>query len=93
MRMEMMIALGKVNETASRYKLGDCTIVAGTLHGGWAIQIEGPNRLPTEEEVDLAVKMLIPRWVSLVTEDLLLNDPETQYTVMLKERDSGNLPD
>ncbi len=91
--MEMMIALGKVNETASRYKLGDCTIVAGTLHGGWAIQIEGPNRLPTEEEVDLAVKMLIPRWVSLVTEDLLLNDPETQYTVMLKERDSGNLPD
>lgn len=86
--MEMMIALGKVNETASRYKLGECTIVAGTLHGGWAIQIEGPNRLPTEEEVNLAVKMLIPRWVSLVTEELFLNDWATQYTVLLKERDT-----
>ena len=84
--MEMMIALGKVNETASRYKLGDCNIVAGTLHGGWAIQIEGPNRLPTEEEVNLAVKMLIPSWVSLVTEELFLNDFATQYTVLLKER-------
>jgi len=91
--MEMMIALGKVNETASRYKLGDCTIIAGTLHGGWAIQIEGPNRLPTEEEVDLAVKMLIPRWVSLVTEDLLFDDLETQYTVLLKERDTKMFPD
>jgi len=85
--MEMMIALGKVNETASRYQLGNCTIIAGTLHGGWALQIEAPNRLPTEEEVDLAVKMLIPRWVSLVTEDLRMNDPETQFTVLLKERD------
>jgi len=91
--MEMMIALGRVNETASRYKLGECTIVAGTLHGGWAIQIEGPNRLPTEEEVNLAIKMLIPRWVSLVTEELFLNDWATQYTVLLKERDKGMLTD
>ncbi len=91
--MEMMIALGKVNETASRYQLGKCMIVAGTLHGSWAIQIEGPNRLPTEEEVDLAVKMLIPRWVSLVTEDLRVNDPETQYTVLLTERGTEKLPD
>jgi len=79
--MEMMIALGKVSETASRYRLGNCTIIAGTLHGGWAIQIEGPNRLPTEEEIEVAVRMLIPRWVSLVTEDLVMNDPERRYTV------------
>lgn len=88
-----MIALGKVNDTASRYKLGNCTVVAGTLNGGWAIQIEAPNRLPTEEEVDLAVKMLIPGWVSLVTEDLRMNDPETMYTVLLKERGVNTLPD
>lgn len=88
-----MIALGKVNETASRYQLGNCIIVAGTLHGDWAVQIEGPNRLPTEEEVDLAVKMFIPRWVSLVTEDLRMNDPETQYTVLLIERDTKELLD
>lgn len=85
--MEMMIALEKVNETASRYQLGNCTIIAGMLHGCWALQIEAPNRLPTEEEIDLAVKMLIPRWVSLVTEDLREDDPKTQFTVLLKERD------
>jgi len=91
--MEMMIALGKVSETASRYQLGNCMIVAGTLHGGWAIQIKGPNRLPTEEEVNLAVKMFIPRWVSLVTEDLRENDLETRYTVLLTERDAEKPPD
>ncbi|NLY75149.1 MAG: hypothetical protein GX075_07570 [Firmicutes bacterium] len=91
--MEMMIALGKVSETASRYQLGNCTIIAGTLHGGWAIQIEGPNRLPTEEEIEVAVRMLIPRWVSLVAEDLVMNDPDQRYTVLLKERGVDKLLD
>lgn len=91
--MEMMIALGKVSETASRYRLGNCTIIAGTLHGEWAIQIEGPNRLPTEEEIEVAVRMLIPRWVSLVTENLVMNDPDHRYTVLLKERGFEKLLD